>query len=178
MYKHLANQACNEAITGEVLSISGSQYLSSLIAPNGKIIEADYPEYSILDLAFEENRFELLVSDQVLEHIEGNPFQAIEESHRVLKPGGIAIHTTVLLYQIHCYPGDFWRFTPDGLKVMCRRFSRIIDASGWGNRYVWGVSWLGLLSETVPEASWHPYNKIANVNEENYPVVTWIVAQK
>lgn len=179
MYRHLSKVLTDEG-GGEILSISGSNYLAGLInSDRSRVIDANYPEYNMLDLAFDDNRFDYVVSDQVLEHIEGDPFKAIEESFRVLKPGGLAIHTTCLLVGIHRYPGDFWRFTPAGLELLCAPFSKVVDVGGWGNRYLWGLSWLGLLhSEHVPKPSWHPYNKIATFNEKDYPISTWIVARK
>ncbi len=179
MYKHLAKVLAAES-GGEILSISGSNYLAGLIAPGAsRMTEADYPDYNMLDLAFADNQFDCVVSDQVLEHLEGNPFKAVQESYRVLKPGGLAVHTTCLLMGLHRYPGDFWRFTPDGLRLMCDKFSAIVDVGGWGNRYLWGLSWLGLLlSERVPEPAWHPYNRVAVFNESDYPIITWIVARK
>jgi len=161
------------------LSISGSGHLARLLSSHATITNADYPDYNMLELPFENDQFDFVVSDQVLEHVGGDPFQAIGETYRVLKPGGIAVHTTVLLFQIHGYPNDYWRFTPEGLKLLCRNFSKIIDSGGWGNRYLWAMNWLGVLyDENVPLAQWHPFHKIAVLNEERYPAVTWIVAQK
>lgn len=85
-----------EQVGTEVLSISGSQELCKLInKPGLKITEANYPEHNILDLkAFEDDSFDYVVSDQVFEHIAGDPQHAMDETKRVLKPNGIAIHTT------------------------------------------------------------------------------------
>ena len=178
MYRHLGEVLRNSG-GGEVLCISGSHYLLRLLSDRGiHLIEANYPECSILDLPFEDNRFDYVVSDMVLEHVEGDPFKAIDETHRVLKPGGIAIHTSCFMYQRHGYPGDFWRFTPDALSYMCRNFAEVIDVGGWGNRYYWLLSWLGAGDVGIPKAGWHPVHKLATINEVDYPISTWVVAKK
>ncbi|MEM1218427.1 MAG: methyltransferase domain-containing protein [Bacteroidota bacterium] len=57
----------------------------------------DYRVENALDLTFEENAFDLIVSVDVLEHV-GQPEQMIKEVGRVLKPGGTAVITFPHLY--------------------------------------------------------------------------------
>ena len=181
MYRILAEQA-RPLIAGTELrglAISGSGPLAEVVAPYAKVEEVYYPEHNILSLPYEDNTFDLVVSDQVLEHVEGDPFRAVEECRRVLKPGGIAVHATPFLLQIHGYPSDYRRFTPDGLALMCGNHSEILLRGGWGNRYLWLLSWAGVLfGYRVPLAKWHPYHRIAVINEPDYPVTTWVVARK
>ena len=165
--------------TGSVLSVSSSSYLCNLlgIAPQ-MIVEANYPEHNVLHLPYENDRFEIVFFDQVLEHVKGNPQHAVDELYRVLKPSGLLVCTTVLVYPIHAYPSDYWRFTPEGLKLLCSKFSRIIDSGGWGNMYVWMLAWLGIHQTPVPLCRWHPLYLIATLNDPNWKIVTWIVAEK
>ncbi|MDY7012477.1 MAG: class I SAM-dependent methyltransferase [Cyanobacteriota bacterium] len=179
MYKHLAQTLSPETYGGKILSISHSESLYPLFdLKNSEIVEANYPDFNMLDLPFAEGEFDCVLSDQVLEHIEGNPQAAIDETFRVLKPGGIAIHTTCFINPVHKCPGDFWRYTPDALKLLCQNFNTIIDVGGWGNRYVWIIDWLGWRYEGIPESPQHPLHKLAMLNEPEWPIVTWIVAQK
>jgi SAM-dependent methyltransferase len=52
-----------------------------------------------------------------------NPQLAISEMFRVLRPGGIAIISSVFDFPIHNYPNDYWRFTPQGLRLLMSDFS-------------------------------------------------------
>lgn len=58
---------------------------------------------------------------ETLEHVEF-PKKAMEEVHRILKPGGITVISSVLNFPIHEFPADYWRFTPEGLNVLLSLF--------------------------------------------------------
>ncbi len=61
-----------------------------------------------------DNRFALIVTQEVLEHVE-NPFLAIQEIARVLKPGGKAYVQLPFMIGYHPCPKDYWRFTHEGI---------------------------------------------------------------
>ena len=182
MYREL-DGVCDDQQQGkgkQVLCISHSTELAEVIGLKGAdIVEANYPEHNIIDLEkFDDEQFDYIVSDQVLEHIEGDPRKAFDESLRVMKPGGVAIHTTCFINPIHGAPSDFWRFTPNALKHLASDFSEIIKVGGWGNPGAWVLSFLGLRFAPIPHLSWHPLHRIATKNNEKWPIVTWIVARK
>lgn len=182
MYRALEN-ICADGRHGagkQLIAISRSAALASVLGiENADITEADYPEHDITRLtSFPDASFDFVLSDQVLEHIEGNPQLAFDESLRVLKPAGIAVHTTCFINPMHEEPCDFWRFTPQALRYLARDFSEIIAVDGWGNRFVWAVVALGMRRTPVPHAKWHPLHRIATRNDPRWPVVTWIVARK
>jgi len=164
---------------GRLLSISHSENLAELmgITPT-EIIRANYPEHSLLSLNFADSSFDFVVSDQVLEHVEGDPQAAIDECHRVLRTGGVAIHTTCFMNPFHGAPKDFWRFTPDALALLHKDWSKTIEASGWGNLQVWSVVQDGMRFVGVPHAAWHPFHKIAVRNDPEWHLVVWVVAVK
>ena len=180
MYKslraHFAAHA--SAPNGRILSISHSLHLADLIATKPfDVTEANFPETDILNMPFEDGTFDLVVSDQVFEHIRGGPQEAIDECFRVLKPGGRMVHTTGFSMPYHG-PGDFWRFSPEGLAYLCRNASEIELAAGWGHPFVPVFSALGLAHARVPSASWHPFHWAATANRASYAFVVWIVARR
>lgn len=164
---------------GRVLAISHSSNLVDLLGLQpSEVVSADYPAHNILSLDFPDSSFDYVLSDQVLEHVEGDPYKAISECHRVLRPGGIALHTTCLINPVHGAPQDFWRFTPDALSLLHKEWSEIIEVGGWGNFQVWSVVQDGLRYVGVPHAKWHPLHKIAMKNDSEWPIVTWVAARK
>ena len=90
----------------------------------------------IEDIPFEDNTWDAVICLEVLEHVD-NPFKAISELYRVLKPGGMLLLTTPFLLGYHGkskqigdidahshseYP-DFWRFTHEGLFHLFKPFT-------------------------------------------------------
>lgn len=164
---------------GDVLSISDSRNLIDILGITAiSSVEANYPDHNFLCLEFPDRSFDFVLSDQVLEHVEGDPQQAIDESWRVLRPGGIAVHTTCFINPIHPVPKDYWRFTPDALRLLGKKFSRVIDCDGWGNFEAWLLIRDGLRFDGIPHAKWHPLHKLAIRNDRDWPIVTWIILEK
>ena len=60
---------------------------------------------------------DVVLCTEVLEHLE-EPKVALEEMHRILKPGGIVILTVRFLWPIHEAPRDFYRYAEYGLKYL------------------------------------------------------------
>ena len=164
---------------GRVLSVSHSDKLASLLGIKAnEIVSADYPEHNFLSLNFPDSSFDYVISDQVLEHVEGDPYKAVSECHRILRPGGISVLTTCFINPIHACPKDFWRFTPDALSLLNQDWSEIIEVGGWGNFATWSLVQDGLRFTGIPNAKWHPLHKIAMHNDPLWPIVTWIIARK
>ena len=69
----------------------------------------------------------VVLNMEALEHI-AYPQKAIDEIHRVLKPDGFLILTTAMHFKIHRVPKDYWRFAPDGLELLLKRF-KIVDCT-------------------------------------------------
>ncbi|MDA1334993.1 MAG: methyltransferase domain-containing protein [bacterium] len=176
-------------IGGKVLGISslkffrGSRHYTppvKVFTDDAEIIEKDYPEIHICDLPFEDNTFDYVIADQVLEHVEGNPQKAVDEVQRILKPGGTAVLTTVFMYQTHWGPKDFWRFSPDGLKYLSRDFSKIVECGGWGNRWLHlaMLTYRKVLDWEVPKRKLSFTRWLTETNDERFPTATWIIAKK
>lgn len=57
---------------------------------------------------------DLVICTQVLEHC-SDPWRAVREMHRVLRPGGHAVISVPHVWFYHPHPQDNWRFTQEGL---------------------------------------------------------------
>lgn len=86
---------------------SGANYIADLCQNNSSIIP--------------ENFFDIVVCTEVLEHTL-NPFEAVKEIYRVLKPNGIACISVPFNLRIHGPLPDCWRFTEHGLRALFNSF--------------------------------------------------------
>lgn len=78
-------------------------------------------------LPFNDHSFDIVLSSQVLEHVE-DVNQYMKECYRVLKPNGFFLLSTHGTWQYHASPHDFHRWTSIGLKKLIKAFGfRIID---------------------------------------------------
>lgn len=178
-YRHLRKHRKKRDPNLKVLSISGSQAMcKNLGFTDEQITNVEYPDVNMLDLPFGDGEFDAVVSDQVLEHVEGNPYDAVKESLRVLKPGGLCLHATCLLVPVHGAPSDFWRFTPEALRLLTEEQTEIIETGGWGNPVYLFLADLGLRFVPIPHAKWHPLHWIASWNHSDWPLFTWVVCEK
>jgi hypothetical protein len=66
----------------------------------------------------------------VLEHVE-NPFAVFDGLYRSLKPQGLLILSTVFSFRYHPAPMDYWRFTPDCLKMLAEKSGFTVLDCGW-----------------------------------------------
>jgi SAM-dependent methyltransferase len=71
-----------------------------------------------------DDSFDCVFCTGTLEHVR-DPWQAVREIHRVLTPGGV-VHIDVPFIQgYHPDPTDYWRFTLDGLRLLCGSFEEL-----------------------------------------------------
>lgn len=88
--------------------------------------KSDYIDYNydIHDLKFEDEKFDAVVCNAVLEHVE-NPQKAISELTRVLKKGGLIWIEVPFNQHFHPSPTDYWRVTIQGVRVWMKEFTEI-----------------------------------------------------
>lgn len=106
---------------------------------------------NVHELTFEDNSVGTLIMLDTLEHVQ-YPFKAMEEVKRVLKPDGVVIMTSVMLCEIHGYPHDYWRFTPQGFATLLEQFAvqRVYyDAPEKYPRSVFGIGIKGAIHEAA-----------------------------
>ena len=79
-------------------------------------------------LPFRSEQFQRVECDAVLEHVR-DPGRVVGELCRVLAPGGYLHLVTPFCHPFHEYPGDYHRFTPDGLRQLVPGLE--VVAEGW-----------------------------------------------
>jgi SAM-dependent methyltransferase len=101
-------------------------------------VNAEYAPDVVADvqaLPFDDESLGAILCLDVLEHVP-DPFKAVSELHRVMRPGGKMLASVPFIWPYHANPplyGDYWRFTPDGLRNLFRGFNKveIVKKGGW-----------------------------------------------
>ncbi len=101
-----------------------SEYIGADIGDNP---HADCELYPGQLLPFDDESFDVVISSQVLEHVEEFD-KYMNECNRVLKKGGLLFLSTHGTWQFHAAPYDFNRWTHLGLKSLLSRHGfEVID---------------------------------------------------
>jgi len=178
--KHLTSGIC--LLIGDSLKDKGDGTIKirntaiiDMLPIGCKIIAPQYPDVDMQCMPYDNDTFDYIIADQVLEHVR-KPWIGVEEVRRVLKPGGFAVLTSALIFYIHSVPHDYWRFTPDGLRVLCEDFSHIHRCDGTGDlSFVIDVFSGRGGRKVVPGTD---LEKKAMSNDGKYTVSVWIIAEK
>lgn len=106
-----------ELFTADIDENSGADYIIDICENNSDKI----PDGS----------FDVIVCTEVIEHTL-NPFKAVAEINRLLKPGGVLLMSTPFDFRIHGPLPDCWRFTEHGLRALLHDY-KTIDIEGLEN---------------------------------------------
>ena len=129
----------------------------------------DYPEFDLINPVFPSKTYDVVICQQVLEHVK-NPFKAMETLSRLLKPGGVLIVSTPFLLKIHAAPNDYWRFTIEGMHVLLTENNFApIEIKSWGNKFAVRNN-----LNSWAKTRWYKPSK----NEPDFPVVIWAFANR
>lgn len=104
----------------------------------GRYTSLMYPEFDLLDPSAKVGAFEVVICEQVIEHVE-DPCRAAATLRELCVPGGWVVVSTPFLVRVHEEPlfgmKDYWRFTPRGLRTLLERAGLEVETvRSWGNR--------------------------------------------
>lgn len=153
------------------LEISGNYWKKYL--HNNHYIHLDYPAFDITEINDFSKKYDLILAEQVWEHLKF-PYRAMKNVYQMLNEGGAVLITVPFLIQIHNFPGDYTRWTPDGLKYLFIEAGfeeKNIIVDGWGNR------------QCIHDSFYTPWSIFqpgihSLVNEKDFPIVVWGLATK
>ena len=153
------------------LEISGDKWATFGFA---EYLSVDYPEYDVCAGVYEREAFDVIIAEQVFEHVL-RPYRAVKNVWAMLRPGGHFLISTPFLIRRHDVPVDCSRWTELGLKHLLAEggFSlNNIHTDSWGNR---ACVRAGL--QVPGYAVWLPWLHPLH-NEPEFPVVVWALATK
>jgi hypothetical protein len=87
----------------------------------------------LLNIPLQDGELDGVILTEVLEHCE-DPFRAIAEVRRVLKPGGMLLVTSPFIWGWHGTSDykDFWRFTHQGWELLLKDFTEVtVEPCEW-----------------------------------------------
>jgi len=91
------------------------------------------------DMPFADGSFDCVTCVEMLEH-DDDPFATLSEIYRVLRKGGVVIlAASGISFPYHEYPCDYFRYTPDGLGVLLRKFNGVAVSGDENEVYGYGV---------------------------------------
>ena len=133
----------------------GEEFIGCDIQPGPRVDRIE----DVHALTFDSDSVGSFLALDTLEHVR-DPIRAVQEMHRVLRPGGVLLLSSVMFFPIHAHPWDFWRFTPEGFAQLLAPFpSSLVMTLGWElmPETVFGVgvkaSDVDLTVESFPETS-------------------------
>jgi SAM-dependent methyltransferase len=101
----------------------------------------------------EDGTFDVVVTQETLEHVQ-DPFKAMSELHRILKPTGTLYCQLPFIIGYHPGPHDFWRFSKEGIEELAKRvgfkiIERGISINGGSGYYRISVEFFSVLVSCI-----------------------------
>ncbi len=168
----------NRSVTAHLLSLEPSRRDAAEISGDAQAAHGwrsftslNYPEFDLCASLMTAERFDVVICEQVLEHVI-DPVAAAVNLRGLCRPGGHVVVSTPFLIRIHELPmfgmRDYWRFTPHGLQRLLEGAGLVVDSiRWWGNRRCVNANF----------ARWPAYRRWQSLrNEPDIPVQVWAFA--
>lgn len=128
-----------------------------------------YPEFDICAPVVPAAEADLVICEQVLEHVR-DPHLAVRNLAGLVRPGGLVLVSTPFLVRLHDHPEDHWRFTPSGMRLLLEGGGLDVEwVRSWGNRRC-------VSANLRRWAAYHPWRSLRNEND--VPLVVWALARQ
>ncbi len=171
--------SCLKDIKGDVLEVGRSIYSAELVdhATSYKCLDIDcFPDVDIVaDIQnmshVSSNAYNSILCTQVLEHVK-NPFKAVSELHRILRPSGKLFLTVPFQNKIHMEPHDYWRFTEFSIAHLLSAFQRV-DIFKYGNTVTYILYTLNIKAPDISTEI-----KLQETSDDRFYIILGAVAQK
>ena len=177
MYEQLGSTSLDFNVKHIAANISHSDALLDILDFRGQRVDLAYPNHDWCSLDEQQNsRYDLVVADQVLEHVK-YPQAAFSETHRILKDGGLAIITSCFLNPLHPSPKDYWRFTEAGLEHLASEANlSVLQVGSWGNRVMTPIG----MFRTKWRGAWNDrlFRLLRRFDNKNLAISNWIIVKK
>lgn len=141
---------------------------------------APHSEYDIEEDQFPDDRFDVVIVDQVLEHVP-HVMKAVKQCVRICKPGGILIFGSPWVYPYHAAPKDFWRISRDAYELMFDEFGvETIKIDGWGHKkaLILGNATDGFLTTNRTVEMAEEAGLFEEENDPDHAIEVWAVGRK
>lgn len=128
MYSFVRNNY-SDLIKGKVLDIGSSygSWAKETFSESAQVTTIDMRPGSdvigdVMSMPFKDSSFDCVFCFETIEHVK-NPFIAIAEIKRILKPGGVFIGSTPFMHELHGEDyGDYWRPTRQAWELLLEGF--------------------------------------------------------
>ncbi len=177
--QHWQRQVLNDSIAAHldglgIESLSGAEISGGFHGGRdwGSYCSLDYPEFDLCAEPVRVGPFDVVLCEQVLEHVAA-PWLAARNLRALGKPGASIIVSTPFMIKLHELPQyrmyDYWRFTPRGLRTLLESAGLEVEqVRSWGNR----ECVIGNLGDWSSYRRWHPL-----ANQPDLPVQVWAFAR-
>jgi SAM-dependent methyltransferase len=171
--------ALNQAVDEHIASLDPTRCTAAEISgdaharkPWKEYISLTYPDFDLCAPLQQPRRFDVVMCEQVLEHVV-DPWAAAANLRELSAEGGHVIVSTPFMIKVHELPAfamhDYWRFTPRGLRLLLEQVGLEVDTIGaWGNRRC-------VIGNFDRWAAYRPWHSLRN--EPDLPVQIWAFAR-
>lgn len=171
--------ALNRAVDRHIASLNpGSRSAAEISGdahgskPWKEFVSLNYPEFDLCAPLEGRRRFDVVICEQVIEHVV-DPCAAARNLRGLTNPGGHLIVSTPFLVRVHELAlfgmNDYWRFTPRGLRILLEHAGLEVETVGsWGNR----TCVVGNFDRWPGYRRWHSLQ-----DEQDLPIQVWAFAR-